>query len=74
MSPLTNHREDAYGGSLENRLRMPLAVIRAIRKAVGDDFPISYRHNADDGLPGGTRRTIEYALRRGIGIVDIPVG
>ena len=27
-----------------------------------------------DGLPGGTRRTIEYALRRGIGIVDIPVG
>lgn len=61
VSPLTNHREDAYGGSLENRLRMPLAVIRAIRKAVGDDFPISYRHNADDGFPAGM--TLEETLQ-----------
>ncbi|MFR0875951.1 MAG: hypothetical protein ACLSHC_16240 [Bilophila wadsworthia] len=71
VSPLTNHREDAYGGSLENRLRMPLAVIRAIRKAVGDDFPISYRHNADDGLPGGM--TLEETLQLVNPLVDAGV-
>lgn len=40
MSPLTNHRTDEYGGSTENRARLLLETLAAVRKAVGDDFPI----------------------------------
>lgn len=42
-SPLTNHRSDEYGGSLINRLKIHREVIQAVRKAVGDDYPISVR-------------------------------
>ena len=40
LSPWTNHRRDQYGGSLENRLRFPAAVIRRVRRAIGPGFPI----------------------------------
>jgi 2,4-dienoyl-CoA reductase-like NADH-dependent reductase (Old Yellow Enzyme family)/thioredoxin reductase len=53
ISPYTNRREDAYGGSMENRLRFPLQVIRAVREAVGPCFPLWMRMNGDDFLPGG---------------------
>lgn len=43
LSPLTNDREDAYGGSLENRMRFALEVFRAVRSAVGPDFPVGAR-------------------------------
>ena len=39
ISPKTNRRTDEYGGSLHNRMRLPLRVLEAVRKAVGDDFP-----------------------------------
>jgi 2,4-dienoyl-CoA reductase (NADPH2) len=51
-SPRTNHRQDRYGGSLENRCRFPLEVIRATRATVGD-LPVGYRFLADEWLPGG---------------------
>ncbi|GHC22980.1 oxidoreductase [Kushneria pakistanensis] len=41
--PESNQREDAYGGSLENRLRFPRLIVRAVREAVGPDFPIVFR-------------------------------
>ncbi len=53
LSPLTNYRQDEFGGSLENRLRAPLMFIRAVRKAVGDDFTLGVRMCADEMIPGG---------------------
>ena len=52
LSPKTNHRTDAYGGSLENRLRFPTEVIKACRSAVGDAFPLSVRMAGNDFVPG----------------------
>ena len=55
-SPLTNHRDDEYGmGSLEDRLRFPLRVIRAVREAAGPDFAVGVRMSLDENEPGGLR-------------------
>jgi len=56
LSPLTNKRTDDYGGSLENRMRFGLEVIEAIRKKVGEDFPVIVRMNGNDFMPGGQGR------------------
>jgi 2,4-dienoyl-CoA reductase-like NADH-dependent reductase (Old Yellow Enzyme family) len=53
LSPRTNRRGDAYGGSLNNRLRFPLEVIAAVRREVGPEFPVGYRFLADEWLPDG---------------------
>ncbi|MEM9969128.1 MAG: NADH:flavin oxidoreductase/NADH oxidase family protein [Pseudomonadota bacterium] len=53
LSPLFNRRGDAYGGSLENRMRLLLEVIDAVRDAVGPGFPIGVKLNATDQLEGG---------------------
>jgi 2,4-dienoyl-CoA reductase-like NADH-dependent reductase (Old Yellow Enzyme family) len=52
LSPFYNRRADEYGGSLENRMRFPLAVVRAVKEAVGD-FPVGYRLTGDEWIPGG---------------------
>lgn len=54
-SPITNRRSDTYGGNLENRLRFPLEVIKAVKKVVGPEMPVFYRLGADDRLPGGNQ-------------------
>ncbi len=53
-SPLTNKRSDEYGGSLENRLRIHKEVLRAVRAAVGADYPISVRLGGYDDMDGGS--------------------
>ncbi|HET7866000.1 MAG TPA: bifunctional salicylyl-CoA 5-hydroxylase/oxidoreductase, partial [Burkholderiaceae bacterium] len=53
ISPLTNQRADAYGGSLENRLRYPLEVFAAVRAAWPQDRPMSVRISAHDWVEGG---------------------
>ena len=53
ISELTNHRTDKWGGSLENRLRFPLLVVEAVRKAVGPTFPIDLRISGSERAPGG---------------------
>lgn len=53
LSPLTNHRTDEFGGSVENRCRFPLMVLKAIREAVGDDLLIELRLNGNDEVEGG---------------------
>jgi 2,4-dienoyl-CoA reductase-like NADH-dependent reductase (Old Yellow Enzyme family) len=53
MSPASNRREDAYGGSLENRLRFPIEVIAAVRSALGADYPMGIRISAEEYLEGG---------------------
>jgi 2,4-dienoyl-CoA reductase-like NADH-dependent reductase (Old Yellow Enzyme family) len=57
LSPLRNRRNDRYGGSLENRSRFPLEVFRAIRSAVGKQFPVMIKINGSDFLEGSS--TIE---------------
>ncbi|MGD9116802.1 MAG: NADH:flavin oxidoreductase [Dehalococcoidia bacterium] len=53
LSPWTNRRRDEYGGSLENRLRFPTAVIAHVREAVGADYPLIVKMNVEDGFKGG---------------------
>jgi mycofactocin system FadH/OYE family oxidoreductase 2 len=53
LSPLTNLRTDEYGGSLENRMRLPLEVIAAVRKTVGTDYTLGMRLCADEMVQGG---------------------
>lgn len=57
ISPLTNHRQDEYGGSLENRLRYPLEVFKAVRAAWPDHLPMSVRISAHDWVEGGITPT-----------------
>ncbi|WP_416967636.1 bifunctional salicylyl-CoA 5-hydroxylase/oxidoreductase [Streptomyces sp. 4F14] len=54
LSPLTNHRTDAYGGSLANRLRFPLEVLDAVRDVWPAELPLTVRISATDWAPGGT--------------------
>ena len=48
----TNHRTDEYGGSFENRYRFPVVVVQAIKKACGDDFPVSLRYSVESKVKG----------------------
>jgi NADPH2 dehydrogenase len=54
VSPRSNKRDDEYGGSLENRQRFPLEVVREVKAAVGH-FPVGYRFLADEWLPDGLK-------------------
>jgi 2,4-dienoyl-CoA reductase (NADPH2) len=56
LSPLTNQRQDEYGGSLVNRMRFGLEVIRAVRAALGVEFPLIVRMNGNDFMSGGQGR------------------
>ena len=53
ISPFMNKRTDEYGGSLQNRMRFPLEIIKAVRDAVGPDYPIGFRISADEFVTGG---------------------
>ncbi|MGI9520688.1 MAG: NADH:flavin oxidoreductase/NADH oxidase [Hyphomicrobiaceae bacterium] len=53
MSPISNHRTDQYGGSLENRMRFPLEVFEAVRRVFPSDKPIGMRLSATDWVDGG---------------------
>ena len=53
LSPYSNKRSDEYGGSIEGRRRFTLEVCRAVRTAVGEDYPVLFRMNADEGVEGG---------------------
>ncbi len=79
LSPLTNHREDAYGGSLDGRMRMSLDVVFAIRSAVGPTYPIIFRMSGDDCMQGSTplRETLIYARHledAGVDALNIGIG
>ena len=53
LSPLANHRDDEYGGSLENRMRFPIEVFEAVRAAFPAERPVWARISATDWVPGG---------------------
>ncbi len=79
FSPLTNKRTDEYGGSVSNRIRIHLEIIKAIREASGENFAILLRLGASDYTEGGT--TIEDSItaarefeKAGVDILDISGG
>ena len=79
LSPLTNQRTDRYGGSLENRLRFPLRVVRAVRALWPDERPLSVRLSAVDWWPGGNEPEDAVAISRalkahGCDVVDVSAG
>ncbi len=79
LSPLTNLREDAYGGSLEHRCRYPLEVFQAVREAWPRDLPMSVRISAHDWAPGGNTPADAVTIARlfkaaGADLIDVSSG
>jgi 2,4-dienoyl-CoA reductase-like NADH-dependent reductase (Old Yellow Enzyme family)/NADH dehydrogenase FAD-containing subunit len=79
MSPISNKREDTYGGSLENRMRIILEIIESIRKKIGKDFPIGCRLNVDEKMEGGhtiedSREVVGILEKAGIQMINVYIG
>lgn len=79
LSPLFNKRDDAYGGSLENRMRLLLDVIEAVRRAVSPGFAVALKLNATDQLEGGFEEgealeVISALDSTGLDLIDISGG
>ena len=79
LSPLTNRRTDAYGGSVENRLRYPLEVFRALRETWPREKPMSVRISATDWKEGGITAEDSVAIaaafaEEGCDLVDVSTG
>ena len=79
ICPLTNRRDDDYGGSLENRCRFPLEVFRAMRSAWPEARPMSVRISAHDWAPGGNTPDDAVAIARmfqeaGADMIDVSSG
>jgi anthraniloyl-CoA monooxygenase len=79
LSPITNRRRDAYGGSLANRLRFPLEVFCAVRAVWPRSKPMSVRLSATDWIPGGTTAADSVEIARafkaaGCDLIDVSSG
>jgi len=79
ISPLTNTRSDEYGGALDNRLRFPLEVFRAMRAAWPDEKPMSVRISATDWVDGGLTGDDAVQVARafaeaGCDLIDVSTG
>ncbi|MFB7493674.1 oxidoreductase [Streptomyces sp. NPDC056161] len=79
LSPLTNRRTDAYGGSLPDRLRFPLEVFDAVRAAWPEERPMTVRISATDWAEGGTtaEEAVEIArafAAHGVDAIDVSTG
>ena len=79
FSPLTNGRQDEYGGTVENRMRLALELVRAMRKSAGERFLLLYRHSAVDGEEGGTTIEDSILLARALqthwlDVIDVSAG
>lgn len=80
LSPMFNTRTDGYGGDLEGRMRLPAEIVRAVRKAVGPDYPLIYRISASEGY-GDKGLDIEESkiacqrfVKEGIDVVHVSSG
>ena len=78
LSSRTNHRTDEYGGSLENRARFPLALLKGVRDAMGKDFILEMRVSGDECMEGGMgiEETVEFCkmAQNYIDLIHVSVG
>jgi 2,4-dienoyl-CoA reductase-like NADH-dependent reductase (Old Yellow Enzyme family) len=79
LSPLSNRRPDQYGGSLDNRMRLPLRIIEHVRRVMPDEFPLFVRISATDWADGGwdLDQSIAFARRAkdlGVDLIDVSSG
>jgi 2,4-dienoyl-CoA reductase (NADPH2) len=79
LSPISNARTDAYGGSPENRMRIILDVVDRIRAEAGEDFPVICRLNVEEQMPGGLTVTdakpvLEALERHGVALINTYTG
>ncbi len=79
LSPKHNQRDDRWGGTLENRMRFALEVYRAIRKKVGNDFPVGIKLNSADFQRGGfteeqSMEVVKAISDEGINLIEISGG
>jgi 2,4-dienoyl-CoA reductase-like NADH-dependent reductase (Old Yellow Enzyme family) len=79
LSPLFNRREDGYGGTIENRMRLLLEVVDAVRNALSPDMPVAVKLNSTDQLEGGLDQEDALAVvaaldATGIDLLDISGG
>jgi 2,4-dienoyl-CoA reductase-like NADH-dependent reductase (Old Yellow Enzyme family) len=79
LSPLTNHRTDTWGGSFENRTRLPRELVSAVRRVWPEELPLLARVNATDWAEGGWDADQAVALARmlrplGVDLVDVSSG
>jgi 2,4-dienoyl-CoA reductase-like NADH-dependent reductase (Old Yellow Enzyme family)/thioredoxin reductase len=79
FSPLSNRRQDQYGGDLEGRSRFAIEVLRKVREKVGGDFPITCRFCADEFMPGGfdltqSKQVAKKLEENGIDAIDVSAG
>lgn len=73
LSPATNHREDAWGGTFEKRMRLPLSVLQAVRKGVGPDIPVIFRMSGADLVPNSTTEAETIQLAQAIEMMGADV-
>lgn len=79
LSPLSNHRTDKYGGSFDNRIRLLLKIVSAIREVWKDDYPLFVRISATDWVDGGWTENDSVALAKvlkskGVDLIDCSSG
>ncbi|MCG7204772.1 NADH:flavin oxidoreductase [Streptomyces arenae] len=70
LTPHTNHRTDAYGGSLDNRARLLVEVLKGLRARLGDDYPVLVKINGTDDLPFRRGATTEELVRVAVRLQD----
>ena len=79
LSPITNSREDEYGGTLENRAKLLLEIVTSVRKEIGNGMPLMVRFSATDYVEGGwdqeqTNQVAIWAREAGADLFDISSG
>ena len=79
LSPHSNKREDEYGGSLENRMRLPLEIIEAIKQSAGEDYAIICRLNVEEFMEGGhsiedSKKVAAVLEASGVNAINVYVG
>jgi len=79
FSPLDNQRSDKYGGSVEKRMAFALECVKAVRKSVGEDYPLFWRLSAEEGVVNGI--TLEQSIKlaqalkkAGVDVIDVSYG
>jgi 2,4-dienoyl-CoA reductase-like NADH-dependent reductase (Old Yellow Enzyme family)/thioredoxin reductase len=79
LSPYSNHREDEYGGSFENRLRFALEILAAVREKTRPDYPILFRINGDEYVEGGigledAKEMAKRFIQAGVAAIHVSAG